>query len=160
MMHTTRTGTCNMVKFLVSFALLLAPQLLGGSAFVVVRKCNGSSPAAVCRVAQQQRSIHHHPLAAAAAAVALEPEPAGGIELSSGTSIASCRVKQLEEAPSVKSEGAFQFWMTAPAEGKLIQEIRSTILKDAAKKANFPGFRKVCVCFASKTAVHHCCAIS
>ena len=32
--------------------------------------------------------------------------------------------------------------MTTYTDGKSIQEIRQTILKDASKKANFPGFRK------------------
>ena len=32
--------------------------------------------------------------------------------------------------------------MTTYSDGKSIQEIRQTILKDASKKANFPGFRK------------------
>jgi hypothetical protein len=90
------------------------------------------------------RSSRHPLFLAAAAPVELEPEPAGGIELSSSTSITGCRMKQLDEPATTSSEGAFKFWMTAQAEGMLIEEIRAKILKDASKKANFPGFRKVC----------------
>jgi hypothetical protein len=105
----------------------------------------------------------------AVAAVALEPEPPGGIELQPiGTTVtANSRVKQLtilDDRPDDDVVGggvpsaskkknnnnerrpiapAFSFWMTTSADGKLIQEIRQTILKDASKKANFPGFRKV-----------------
>lgn len=80
---------------------------------------------------------------AAAASVALEPEPLGGKELTCRTSIADCRLKQLNTPSTVKTDGSYQFWLTAKAEGKLIEEIRATILRDASKKANFPGFRKV-----------------
>jgi hypothetical protein len=85
---------------------------------------------------------------AISAIVALEPEPPGGIELQPiGTTVAeSSRVKQLDDVVSTQSndgQPAFAFWMTTTADGKLIQEIRQTILKDASKKANFPGFRKV-----------------
>lgn len=34
------------------------------------------------------------------------------------------------------------FWLTASAEGSEISKIRTVLLKDAAKNANFPGFRK------------------
>jgi hypothetical protein len=87
---------------------------------------------------------------ALAAVVALEPEPPGGIVLQPiGTTVAAnSRVKQLDDVlPQSSSNGqpTFAFWMTTTADGKLIQEIRQTILKDASKKANFPGFRKVCI---------------
>ena len=78
------------------------------------------------------------------AAVALEPEPEGGKELTAITSMPGCRVKEMKEL-SVKSNlgTPYQFWMTAEVDGTLIKEIRTQILKDASKKANFPGFRKV-----------------
>lgn len=80
------------------------------------------------------------------AAVELEPEPEGGKELTAATSIDGCRMKEMGEASEVKSEDgpAYKFWMSARAEGDLTKEIRTQILKDASKKANFPGFRKVC----------------
>jgi hypothetical protein len=87
---------------------------------------------------------------ALSAIVALEPEPPGGIELQPiGTTVAeNSRVKQLDDVveltqPSSNGKPTFSFWMTAAADGKLVQGIRQTILKDASKKANFPGFRKV-----------------
>jgi hypothetical protein len=77
----------------------------------------------------------------------LEPEPEGGKELVPRTSIPGCRMKELEfvrNAANDNEQGpVYKFWMAAQAEGTLIKEIRDTILKDASKKANFPGFRKV-----------------
>jgi hypothetical protein len=112
--------------------------LLLATLVLVTSRCHAFTPLtnSACSV--------RHLLSLAAAIVELEPEPAGGTELSSSTSIAGCRMKQLDEPATVASEGAFKFWMTAQAEGKLIEEIRAKILKDASKKANFPGFRKVC----------------
>merc|ERR1712127_144928 len=39
-------------------------------------------------------------------------------------------------------EVVYDFWITASAEGKKIQKLRTQVSKDAAKNANFPGFRK------------------
>lgn len=79
-------------------------------------------------------------------AVALEPEPEGGRELAAVTTgMPGCRVKEMEEL-NVQSETGktpYRFWMTAEVDGTLIKEIRTQILKDASKKASFPGFRKV-----------------
>jgi hypothetical protein len=72
--------------------------------------------------------------------VKLEPEPEGGKELSPLKTLPNCRMKEMTGG---LPGGGFQFWMTAQVEGKLVQAIRSQILKDASKKANFPGFRKV-----------------
>lgn len=81
------------------------------------------------------------------AAVELEPEPEGGEELAPIKSSPNTRMKKLKELPNVKSDDGtsmvYEFWMTAVADGALVKEIRTTILKDASKKANFPGFRKV-----------------
>lgn len=54
-------------------------------------------------------------------------------------------MKKMAPVPDIKSDDGdvFEFWLTATAEAAMIQEIRTTILKDASKKANFPGFRKV-----------------
>lgn len=41
-----------------------------------------------------------------------------------------------------KDGPVYSFWLTAQANGKLISEFRTQIMKDASKKANFPGFRK------------------
>ena len=81
------------------------------------------------------------------AVVELEAEPEGGIELTaqSATLPGICRMKQMDEIKEIKSSlgTPYQFWMTAQVEGELIKTIQTKILKDASKKANFPGFRKV-----------------
>ena len=77
-------------------------------------------------------------------AVELEAEPEGGDELSqSGTTMPGCRMKEMKESDKKSDDGqVYQFWMTAEADGALIKEFRTEILKNAKKKANFPGFRK------------------
>jgi hypothetical protein len=74
----------------------------------------------------------------------LKPEVEGGDELISINPTFS-RVKSLGEVKGETSRGAqvHKIWMSTVGEGKLIKEYQSTLLKDAAKKANFPGFRKV-----------------
>ena len=77
--------------------------------------------------------------------VALEPEPEGGRQLTAKSSMPGCRMKEMEQMNHIKSDSpAFKFWMTGEVEGALIKEIRTQILKDASKKSNFPGFKKVC----------------
>jgi hypothetical protein len=88
----------------------------------------------------------------AVAIVPLFPEPSGGIELQpllpNTSSIGISRMKQLDTVVPTSSSSSstgspvYEFWMTTYTDGKTIQEIRQTILKDASKKANFPGFRK------------------
>lgn len=78
-------------------------------------------------------------------AAELKPEPEGGTELTPLASMPNCRMKELQQLEKIKTESgdpAHQFWMTATVDGALIKEIRTQILKDASKKANFPGFRK------------------
>lgn len=75
--------------------------------------------------------------------IPLTPEPVGGQEMKPKQSMPGCRMKELEPLLDNKNDKAYKFWMTAEAEGVLIKEIRAQILKDASKKANFPGFRKV-----------------
>jgi hypothetical protein len=87
------------------------------------------------------------PMRARLMMVVLEPELEGGKEMAPvSSSLANCRMKEMEEitGKNKDEEQVYKFWMTAEAEGSLIKEIRAQILKDAAKKANFPGFRKVC----------------
>jgi Bacterial trigger factor protein (TF) len=80
------------------------------------------------------------------AQVPLEPEPAGGEEISSNVSVPNTRVKKMNLEPNVQSEDGnipiYSFWLSSTAEAALIQGYQSQILKDASKKANFPGFRK------------------
>lgn len=78
-------------------------------------------------------------------AVDLAPEPEGGEEMTAISSMAGSRMKNMGENSKVKNDDGtvYNFWLLSEAESKLIQEIRTQILKDAKKKANFPGFRKV-----------------
>jgi len=79
-------------------------------------------------------------------AVELEPEPEGGEEMSLvGVSLDGSRMKNMGVNDDFKSDDGSQvynFWMTATAKGETIKKFRTEILKQSAKKANFPGFRK------------------
>ncbi len=107
-----------------SFLLLLLPF---GSAFVVPQ-----SPT------ERTFGVSLH-------AVALEPEPEGGEEVTPLKTMSGCRMKKMEELKNVKNENgpAYQFWMTATVDGNMIKDNHTELLKNAKKKANFPGFRKV-----------------
>jgi hypothetical protein len=95
-----------------------------------VRPLNNGVGCGVCRL-----QLSHYEL---------DPEPEGGEILTPRTSIPGCQMKQMDEVKKSKSgDLAYSFWMSAQAEGALIKEIRTQILKDASKKANFPGFKKV-----------------
>ena len=78
-------------------------------------------------------------------AVQLEPEPEGGEELTAIDTMPGSRMKNMGEVSGVANDDGtvYDFWMTASAEGKVIKEINTKVLKDASKQANFPGFRKV-----------------
>ena len=75
----------------------------------------------------------------------LIPEIDGGEELVALSTSPVSRMKTLGEVAGMTSKDGkvCKFWMTAVGEGALIKEYRATLLKDASKKANFPGFRKV-----------------
>jgi len=75
----------------------------------------------------------------------LVAEVEGGDELLAKSSLPGSRMKNLGEVKGMTSKDGqvCKFWMTAVGEGALIKEYRARILKDASKKANFPGFRKV-----------------
>ena len=78
-------------------------------------------------------------------AVELVAEPEGGEELTPLASMPGCRVKKMDELKDVKCDvgAAYEFWMAAEADGALIKETLSQVRKEASKKANFRGFRKV-----------------
>ena len=61
------------------------------------------------------------------------------------TSMPGCRMKQMKKVPEkISSDGTvYQFWMTAEVDSALLKEYKVELLKNAKKKANFPGFRKV-----------------
>jgi hypothetical protein len=73
------------------------------------------------------------------------PELEGGEDMTPSSSLPGCRMKKMEALPDIRSDvgPVYKFWLTAEADGKLIKEYRTQLLKDASKKANFPGFRKV-----------------
>lgn len=55
------------------------------------------------------------------------------------------RMKNMgENTRGIKNEdgAVYDFWMTANVDGGLITKLRTQIVKDASKKAQFPGFRK------------------
>lgn len=109
--------------------LFLAHQC---GAFVVVGP--SASTAAVAR-----------PSSLGMAIVELDPELEGGEEMTPKSSMPGCRMKKMEALPDLKSDDGpvYNFWMQAETDAALIKEYRTQILKDASKKANFPGFRKV-----------------
>mmetsp|Transcript_6902 Transcript_6902/g.7776 ORF Transcript_6902/g.7776 Transcript_6902/m.7776 type:complete len:458 (-) Transcript_6902:12-1385(-) len=82
----------------------------------------------------------------------LIPEPEGGEELTSIKTMADSRMKKMGKATGltgVRTGGEddedgtiYQFWLTAKVEGALVKETHTIVLKDSAKKADFPGFRK------------------
>ncbi len=79
------------------------------------------------------------------AAVELKPEPEGGEDVPIVKTMDGSRMKKMGVADGVKNEDGvvYKFWLTATAQGALIKELNTQVLKDASKKANFPGFRKV-----------------
>eukprot|EP00546_Thalassionema_frauenfeldii_P004622 CAMPEP_0178919674 /NCGR_PEP_ID=MMETSP0786-20121207/14575_1 /TAXON_ID=186022 /ORGANISM="Thalassionema frauenfeldii, Strain CCMP 1798" /LENGTH=178 /DNA_ID=CAMNT_0020593645 /DNA_START=240 /DNA_END=776 /DNA_ORIENTATION=- len=78
------------------------------------------------------------------AQVELVAEPEGGEELTASSTMEGTRMKKMEEAKGLKSDdgSVYKFWLKSVANADLIKEYKVTILKDAKKKANFPGFRK------------------
>lgn len=72
-------------------------------------------------------------------------EPEGGEEVQAVTAMPGSRVKNMgkdEELTSDDGNPVYKFWLTAAADGSIIKKLRTDVAKEAAKKANFPGFRK------------------
>ena len=96
--------------------------------------------------------VHQSPLAVSTAtrstsrllATELEPEPEGGEEMTAVKTMEGSRMKNMGERSDISSDdGAVcKFWLTANVEGALVKEIHTEVLKQSAKNANFPGFRK------------------
>jgi Bacterial trigger factor protein (TF) len=74
----------------------------------------------------------------------LVPEPEGGEVLTAVKTMEGSKMKTMGENPDISSNDGqvYKFWLTAKVEGSLVKEIHSEVLKESAKKANFPGFRK------------------
>ena len=90
------------------------------------------------------------PLSAATAsttrllATELEPEPEGGEEMTAVKTMDGSRMKNMGEQSDISSDdgAVYKFWLTANVEGALVKEVHTEVLKQSAKNANFPGFRK------------------
>lgn len=78
-------------------------------------------------------------------AVELKPEPEGGEEIMALKTMEGSKMKNMGEAEGVKSDDgtAYTFWLSATAQSPLIKKLNTEVMKNAAKKAEFPGFRKV-----------------
>lgn len=78
----------------------------------------------------------------------LAPEPEGGEEVTALSTMTGSRLKNMgvDEEYNTKSddddETVYKFWLSATADGTMVKEFRTKISKEAAKNANFPGFRK------------------
>mmetsp|Transcript_38111 Transcript_38111/g.53696 ORF Transcript_38111/g.53696 Transcript_38111/m.53696 type:complete len:228 (+) Transcript_38111:117-800(+) len=74
----------------------------------------------------------------------LVAEPEGGDELVAKSTMEDTRMKKMGVVEGKKSENGVvcDFWLSTIVNGKLIKELKMNVLKDAKKKANFPGFRK------------------
>jgi len=80
-----------------------------------------------------------------AMAMDLKPEPDGGDEMTQIDLIEKTRMKNMgksEDGKMIDGSDVNNFWMTAEADGSFVQKIRTKLLKEAGKNANFPGFRK------------------
>lgn len=95
--------------------------------------------------------IHYSRRSSSLYAAELVAEPEGGEELTKiSSSLPGSRMKNLG---AEDEEGVFKFWLSATADGGMVKKFRLQTEKDASKKANFPGFRKVrysmCLYFAN-----------
>ena len=115
------------------------------SAALVLASLISSSAAFVTTSTQPMMTFHTTSSTAMHAGVKLAPEPEGGEELSTiGVSLSGSRMKNMGENTDFKSDDGqqvFNFWMTTTAPGETIKRFRTELLKQSAKKANFPGFR-------------------
>lgn len=73
-------------------------------------------------------------------AVDLTPEPEGGEELTTSTSIGDTRMKNMGEFEGETSEEVdgtvYKFWLTTTAEGELVKKTRTQLSKEAAKNVS------------------------
>ena len=99
-------------------------------------------------------SIIHHSTSSKSTLYAAElvAEPEGGEELTKiSSSLPGSRMKNLGVEDE---EGVFKFWLSATADGGMVKKFRLQTEKDASKKANFPGFRKVRIYIQLRTCLY------
>ena len=100
----------------------------------------------------QVPSIRHHSKSSSLYAAELVAEPEGGEELTKiSSSLPGSRMKNLG---AEDEEGVFKFWLSATADGGMVKKFRLQTEKDASKKANFPGFRKVRIYIQLRTCLY------
>jgi hypothetical protein len=80
--------------------------------------------------------------------VELKPEPEGGEEVqrvssSSSSLLPNSKLKNMGIDGDEGGDVVYKFWLSANADGKAIRKLRDQTEREASKKANFPGFRKV-----------------
>ena len=74
-------------------------------------------------------------------AAELKPEPEGGEELTKmSSSLPDSRMKNMG---ADDEDDVYNFWLSATASGAKVKKLRAQTEREAGKKANFPGFRKV-----------------
>ena len=96
--------------------------------------------------------IHHSRRSSSLYAAELIAEPEGGEELTKiSSSLPGSRMKNLG---AEDEEGVFKFWLSATADGGMVKKFRLQTEKDASKKANFPGFRKVRIYIQLRTCLY------
>jgi len=144
MMKQYRFKAVLLATFLVAVAMVSSAATVSAAAFVVKSRTDSHRRVVnIDRIVGSGTSLFE--------AVELEPEPEGGEEMKPAkSSLPDCRMKKMERVPDVTSDSGdvHKFWMTAVADGTLIKETRTKLLKESSKKANFPGFRKVWKHFA------------
>ena len=119
------------MKFLlVILSALVASQVCSAFVGPTIHDISSSSSSRAGRVALN-------------AGIELKPEPEGGEEVPAQNTMPGSRMKNMGEAGVKNDDGTvYKFWLSATAQGSLIKSLNTQVLKDAAKKADFPGFRK------------------
>ena len=120
--------TTNMVRFV---ALVAAAAHLSTTA---------QAFAPISAQATNQRPAVEKERPRIASYLAAEP-PEGGEELTKvSSSLPGSRMKNMGKDDE---DGVFKFWLSATAEGEKIRTLRVQTEREASRKANFPGFKKV-----------------
>lgn len=133
-------------KTIVCRILLLA-SLLGVLATrrpVAVDAFTRIAPPSTRYSASSSYVISEHQTKALYATNDVKPEPDGGEELTAIKTLEGSRMKKMSESTVMSENGSqvYEFWLSAKVEGELVKSLHSEVLKESAKKANFPGFRK------------------